>query len=65
MTILFQILALCAGTVAVGFLVSTYARMRLNGDPEKSIALYELGNSMISVGIILGVLTFFVFSWIR
>ena len=65
MTMLFEILALCAGTVAVGFVVSAYARTRLNGDPEKSIALYELGNSMISVGIILGVLTFFVFSWIK
>ena len=65
MTMLFQILALCAGSVAVGFLVSTYARTRLNDDPVKSMALYELGNSMISVGIILGVLTLFVFSWIK
>ncbi len=65
MTTLLYLLAICAVAVALGFLVSTYARMRLNGDPEKSIAFYELGNSMISVGIILGVLTFFVFSWIR
>lgn len=65
MTTLLYLLAICAVAVALGFLVSTYARTRLNDDPEKSIALYELGNSMITVGILLGVLTFFVFSWLR
>jgi hypothetical protein len=62
---MFQILALCAGSVTVGFLVSAYARTRLNDNPEKSIALYEFGNSMISIGILLAMLIFFLFAWIK